>query len=277
MEILNFFVLQISLLAVILILHTYIGLHIIRRGIIFSDLVLDQLAAFGVIAGLGLGIEYGRPGSYLMAMGAVVVGCVFLAVIKPKNKLIPAEAVIGIMYGMALVASLLLADKLPRGGAYLKNTLVGSMSWVSWPLVAVTTSVYVVLLIFHYIFRDRMIRLAHETQDFPKRKFWDFLFFLSQGIITILIVPVAGVLLAYGFLMIPAAIGAMFTCGWKNGLLIGWVSGFLACIMGLSFSYKCDAPYGPSLLLAMGCFFLIALIIRVLRKDPVSPGKGAVS
>jgi zinc/manganese transport system permease protein len=56
---------QITLIAVVLVLHTYIGLHIIRRGIIFSDLVLDQLAAFGVMVGIGWGIRYGTTLSYL--------------------------------------------------------------------------------------------------------------------------------------------------------------------------------------------------------------------
>ena len=266
----NFFAMQICLLAVVLILHTYTGMHIIRRGIIFCDLVLDQLAAFGIVVGIAIGIKYGTPISYIMAMGATLVGCVLLAVIRPKNKLIPHEAVIGIMYGMALVACLLLADKLPTGGTDLKNTLVGSMSWVSWPLVGVTAGIYIILLLFHYRFRQEIIKFTESDSLVAGRTLWDFLFFLSQGIITILIVPVAGVLLAYGFLMIPAAIGVMFTRKWKEGLLLGWISGMAACLLGLFFSYKTDSPYGPSLVLAMGFFFLAALFIRALL--PVAKG-----
>ena len=81
-EIVRFFSVQIALLAVVLILHTYIGLHIIRRTLIFSDLVLDQLAAFGAMAGIGLGIEYGTFGSYLSSMIAVLFGALLLALIK---------------------------------------------------------------------------------------------------------------------------------------------------------------------------------------------------
>ncbi len=259
---LNFFAMQICLLAVVLILHTYTGLHIIRRGIIFSDLVLDQLAAFGIVAGAALGIKYGTPLSYLSAFLATLAGCVMLALIKPRNRFIPREAIIGIMYGMALVACLLLADKLPTGETDMKNTLEGSMSWTSWSLVGVTAGVYIVLLIFHYIFRKKMIRFTDSKADSEGRRLWDFLFFLSQGIITILIVPVAGVLLAYGFLMIPAAIGVMFTRNWKYGLITGWASGMTACVIGIFVSYQTDSPYGPNLMLAMGAFFLVALLIR---------------
>ena len=56
-ETLRLFLLQIALLAVVLVLHTYLGLHIVRRVLVFSDLVLDQLAAFAALLGLGLGIE----------------------------------------------------------------------------------------------------------------------------------------------------------------------------------------------------------------------------
>jgi zinc/manganese transport system permease protein len=260
-ETVRFFAVQTALLAVVLILHTYIGLHIIRRTLIFSDLVLDQLAAFGALAGIGLGIEYGTFQSYLASLAAVLLGATLLALIKPKSRAIPREAVIGIMYAMALVASLLLGDKLSGGEAYVTKTLAGSMLWVTWPLVAVTTVVYVLLLLFHYRFRRKFIKLA-EHAGTQNEKFWDFLLFTTQGIITVLIVPIAGVLLAYAFLMIPAAIAAMFTKKWAKAVIIGWAAGLVACLMGLCSSYFFDLPYGPSLVLCLGIFFIGAIVIR---------------
>jgi len=270
---------QVSLIMVVLVLHTYMGLHIIRRGIIFCDLVLDQLAAFGVVVGIGLGIRYGTPLSYLLAMAAVLVGCVLLAVLRPKDKKIPEEAIIGVLYGMALVASLLLADKMPEGGTYFNKTLVGSMLWVSWPLIGTTVAVYAVLALLHYVFRRHILQLTENPGALSRRAWWDFLFFLTQGIITILIVPVAGVLLAYGFLMIPAAIGTLFSRRWAPALLVGWVSGLGACLVGIVYSYRTDSPYGPSLLLAMGLFFVVALVIRAFAGPAggENPAKGAAS
>lgn len=261
----EFFLMQVSLVMVVLVLHTYIGLHVIRRGIIFCDLVLDQLAAFGVMVGIMLGVAYGSPLSYILSLVAVLVGCLLLAVLRPKDREIPQEAVIGILYGMALTASLLLADKMDDGGTYLGKTLVGSMLWVSWPLVVMNIVVYAVLLLFHWVFRSRIIRLVDDPDHLPRRAWWDFLFFVTQGIITILIVPVAGVLLAYGFLMIPAAIGALFTRRWAPALAIGWSAGTGACLVGIFGSYHFDLPYGPSLLLAMAGAFLLALGIRGVR------------
>jgi len=258
----RFFLTQLSLLAVVLVLHTYLGLHVIRRTLIFSDLVLDQLAAFGALVGIGLAIQYGTTGSYLLSLAAVLVGALALAVFKPRSAAIPREAVIGILYAMALVGSLLMGDKLSGGAAYVTKTLAGSMLWVTWPIVGITAVVYVVLLVFHFVYREKFIRLAEGDQALRQPKLWDFLFFTTQGIITVLIVPVAGVLLAYAFLMIPAAIAALFTRRWGPAVVLGWSVGMAACGSGVFLSYFRDLPYGPTLILCLGMAFLLALGIR---------------
>jgi len=268
-ELLRFFSVQITLLAVVLVLHTYIGLHIIRRTLVFSDLVLDQLAAFGALVGIGLGIKYGTAQSYLVSLVAVLFGALMLAVIKSRNRLIPREAIIGVMYALALVASLLLGDKLSGGEAYVTKTLSGSMLWVTWPLVRVTAIAYIALLLFHCKFRKKFIGLTENTEEVSNEKWWDFLLFTTQGVITVLIVPVAGVLLAYSFLMIPAAMAAMFTKSWGKAVAIGWGVGFAACIGGLGFSYRFDFPYGPSLVLSLGFVFVCAVVVRVLLPQKV--------
>ena len=258
----RFFLLQTTLIAVVLVMHTYLGLHIIRRTLIFSDLVLDQLAAFGALIGVGLGVRYGSAGSYATAMVVVLVGAGLLALIKPKSRAIPREAVIGILYVLALAGTLLLSDKLQGGASYVTKALSGAMLWVSWPLVGITAVVYIALLLFHYKFRHKFIALAQEPDTLQSEKMWDFLFFTTQGIITVLIVPIAGVLLAYAFLMIPAAIAAMFTTKWALAVALGWSVGFAACMIGIGSSYVFDFPYGPSIVLSLGVFFICAVAIR---------------
>ena len=264
METVRFFSVQIALIAVVLVLHTYIGLHIIRRTLIFSDLVLDQLAAFGALAAIGLGIEYGTMQSYAASMIAVLFGATLLTLIKSKRQVIPREAIIGIMYVMSLVACLLLADKIRGGEVYVAKTLSGSMLWVTWPLVCITAVTYILLLLFHYKFRLKFIGLAENPQKMGNERFWDFLLFTTQGIITVLIVPIAGVLLAYAFLMIPAAIAAMFTKKWAGAVVIGWSAGFAACLAGLCSSYFFNMPYGPTLVLSLGLVFVCAAVLRAV-------------
>ena len=264
METVRFFSVQIALIAVVLVLHTYIGLHIIRRTLIFSDLVLDQLAAFGALAAIGLGIEYGTMQSYAASMTAVLFGATLLTLIKSKRQVIPREAIIGIMYVLSLAACLLLADKIRGGEVYVTKTLSGSMLWVTWPLVCITAVTYILLLLFHYKFRLKFIGLAENPQKMSNERFWDFLLFTTQGIITVLIVPIAGVLLAYAFLMIPAAIAAMFTKKWAGAVVIGWSAGFAACLAGLCSSYFLNMPYGPTLVLSLGLVFVCAAVLRAV-------------
>ena len=260
----RFFSVQLALIAVVLVLHTYIGLHVVRRVLVFSDLVLDQLAAFGAMLGVVLGVSYGSAGSYLVSLVAVVLGALLLALLNPRRRVVPREAIIGILYAMALVASLLTADKLSGGDAYVTKTLAGSMLWVTWPLVCVTVVVYLALLAFHYGFRRRFIALVEHPGEAGNERLWDFLFFTTQGIITVLIVPIAGVLLAYAFLMIPAAIAVLFTRGWGKGVALGWGAGFAACVAGLCLSYYFDLPYGPTLVLALGAVFVVAVVVRAV-------------
>ena len=77
--------------AVILVLHTYLGLHIVRRTLVFSDLVLDQLAAVGALVGIGLGIQYGSGYTYVASMVTVLFGALLLPLIKPKTRSIPRD------------------------------------------------------------------------------------------------------------------------------------------------------------------------------------------
>lgn len=273
----EFFILQTVLLAVVLLLHTYIGLHIVRRKLIFSDLVLDQLAAFGTLAGIGAGAGFGSPASYFFSLAAVTAGAALLAIVKPRSGELPREAAIGILYAMALIVSLLVADKLPGGSTYVNKTLAGSILWATWPLVAVTTVVYAALTLFHYVFRKRFTALANDP-DAPGSRLWDFLLFVTQGIITVLIVPVAGVLLAYAFLMVPAAIAVMYTGDWKRAIIMGWGIGFISCCTGMFASFQFDFPYGPTLVLSLGVAFCAALLIKSVKASTVrtAQAKGGV-
>jgi len=279
-EAVNFFLMQLLLIAVVLILHTYIGLHVIRRTLIFSDLALDQLAALGILLCIvmngndeaGQSVQLNDPITYIYALVAVTFGAFLLAVVKPKSKGIPREAVIGILFAMSLLACFAITDPVNGGEMLFDGTLKGDLDFVTWGLVKVTVIVYLLLLAFHYAFRRRFIALAEKPETVKHAWFWDFLFFLSQGIITILIVPVAGVFLAYVFLMLPAAMATMFKQQWRSALVLGWSLGFVACTLGLFASYNMwdlhffdNWPYSSTLVVFMGAFFLVALLIRCLR------------
>ena len=148
---------------------------------------------------------------------------------------------------------------------------------MNWQLVLATVVIYLLLGAFHIYYRKQFIQLADPKSQLKRRRLWDFLFFATQGIITVLIVPIAGVLLAYSFLMIPAAIAAMFFQDWTKAVFFGWSIGFVACLIGLFSSYNWNWPYGPSLVLSMGLFFLIAILIRSLKSGAPAVRGGSLS
>jgi ABC-type Mn2+/Zn2+ transport system permease subunit len=146
---------------------------------------------------------------------------------------------------------------------------------VTWPLVWTTVAVYGILLVVHYVYRHKFIALAEDPGSLRSERWWDFLLFASQGVITVLIVPIAGVLLAYAFLMIPAAIGTLFTKRWGSAVLLGWSVGFVACCAGLGTSYRFNFPYGPTLVLFLGgCFLAALLICGALKQNQPQTMKG---
>lgn len=267
---LNFLSIQIILLFVVTSVHTYLGLHVIRRRIVFSDLALDQLAGMGIIVGIAMGINGGSIPSYVISMIAVLIGSFVLAFVRPVKGKVPHEAVIGILYASALTGSFLVVDKVPGGGAYITQSLSGCLLWVNWPLVWVTVAVYAVLAWIHFRFRRQFIRITENPGTVSGEKAWDLFFFISLGIITVLIVPIAGVLLAYGFLMIPAAFATLFTRDWGKALKIGWAAGFLSSVLGLLASYFFHLPYGPTLVISLGIVFLAAVFVKMFSPVLVS-------
>ena len=82
-------------------IHAYLGFHIVRRGVLFVDLALAQMAALGVALGIVLGREHDEVGSYLMALGMTFIGAALFAWLRGRARQVPLEAFIGIVFATA--------------------------------------------------------------------------------------------------------------------------------------------------------------------------------
>jgi ABC-type Mn2+/Zn2+ transport system permease subunit len=69
--------------------------------------------------------------------------------------------------------------------------------------------------------------------------------------------------------MIPAAIAAMFSDRWIRATILGWAVGLIACLAGLVASFYLNLPYGPTLVLFLGLFFVVAVVLRAARRPAV--------
>jgi zinc/manganese transport system permease protein len=260
---------------VIVAVHSYLGLHVLAREVIFVDLSLAQVAALGSTVAIFTGAEPDSARSFLFALGFTTVGAALFALTRSAHGKgrVPQEAIIGIVYVVASAAALLVADKSPRGGEAIKDILVGSLLWVGWPAIGRLALVYLVIGVFHWALRHKFLTISFEPGQAESRgwklRWWDFWFYLSFGIVITFSVPIVGVLLVFSFLVVPAAVAFLFTR--RRGLLaiISWIAGVSASGLGIAVSFRFDLPTGPVVVCVFGALLLLAFVLR--RLLPAGP------
>jgi zinc/manganese transport system permease protein len=265
MEFASFMAAPIAMCLVLVGIHVYLGLHVIRRGIIFVDIALAQCSALGAAVGLAMGIELGTPMSKNLGLGAAIVASWLISVTRTRAGKVPQEAFIGICYVVATAGTVLLLTGVPHGGEEIRNLLVGSILWVRWTDVLQSAGIYAAIGVFHYVFRRHFWRVT-ENPDEARRSglrvgWWDFLFYASLGVVVTQSVQVAGVLLVFTFLVVPGAMAVLaLGFGSRTHLLaLGWLLGAIIASAGAALSYALDLPTGATIV----CAFGIALIAQV--------------
>jgi zinc/manganese transport system permease protein len=263
---------------VLVAIHSYLGLHVIAREVIFVDLSLAQMAALGTTTGILAGVAPNSQTAHLFALLFVVLGAAVFAATRARSRgRVPQEAIIGIVYVVASAAAILVADKAPRGADVIKDILVGTILWVSWPTIAKLAAAYVVLGALLFLWRRRFETISFEPQLAEQRgwrvRWWDFLFYTIFGVVITFSVPIGGVLMVFSFLVVPAVTAFLFTR--KPGILfvLSWSTGAIASAAGLAVSYKYDLPTGPLVVCTFGVVLLLAALIRklVLPVPPTEP------
>lgn len=248
-------------------IHSYLGLHIIAREVIFVDLSLAQMAALGTVVGLLAGFAPDSRPAYFFALAFTAVGAALFAMTRTAARgRVPQEAIIGIVYVVASAAAILVADKAPRGADAIKDILVGSLIWVTWATNLKLAIAYLVLGAFHVVFRKRFLTISFHPEQAEaagwRVRWWDFWFYLSFGVVITFSVPVGGVLMVFTFLVVPAAIAFLFTRDMRRLSIIAWASGALASALGLWVSYRLDLPTGPLIVCMYGLLLAVAGILR---------------
>jgi zinc/manganese transport system permease protein len=117
-------------------IHAYLGLHVVERGVIFVDLALAQIAAFGATVGILWGWGLHSTQSYCLALGFTFVGAAVFAMTRHRKPIVPQEALIGITYAVSAAASILVLSRAAEGGEELKALLVGHLLFVEWTEIA---------------------------------------------------------------------------------------------------------------------------------------------
>lgn len=258
-------------------IHCYLGLHVVARGVIFVDLALAQIAAFGAVLTLLFGYELSSPQSYIVSLLFTFIGAGIFAISRFREKVIPQEAIIGIIYAVFSAAAILVLDRAPHGHEALQNMLVGSILYVNWPSITKMFLIYLAVGIFHYIFRHKFLLISQDA-DKARRAgvsivFWDFLFYITFGFVVTSSVKIAGVLLVFSYLVVPAVCAMLLVKSTTQRLVTGWTIGLLVSVSGLFLSVKWDLPTGASVVTCFGLALVISAVASYFLPNKESRGR----
>ena len=250
-------------------IHSYLGVHVVERGVIFVDLSLAQIAAFGGTVGYLAGYEMHSDGAYVFSLGFTLLGAAIFAFTKThRTTRIPQEAIIGIVYAVAAASAVLVMSKATRETEHLKEMLVGNILSVSWSELGKTAALYALVGVFHFVFRERFLLISRNEAEAERRgwnvRFWDFLFYASFGLVVTSSVVIAGVLLVFSFLIVPSVASMLFSERLGVRLAIGWTMGVVVSAVGVWLSFLLDLPTGATIVATFGAALLVLSAIRLL-------------
>jgi len=259
----------------------YFGIHVIKREIIFIDIALAQIAALGSSVALVLQETFTnshihhaehaavRTPDYALSLLFILIAAMIFTLLKNKKIKVPLEAFIGITFAVATTGTVIILDKGAGGDTHIHDMLAGSILWVTLHQVMRLLIVVFVVGLFHFIFRKKFKALKdsyHNPEEkLTNPKLWDFLFYFTFGFVIIEAVNIAGIILVFAFLIIPASISSLFFTTWSNRFLTGLIIGITVSFCGLYLSWVMDIASSPAIILFLSISLFIGIIILVLR------------
>jgi zinc/manganese transport system permease protein len=237
-------------------IHAYFGLHVLARGVVFVDLSLAQVAALGLTIAILFGHSVQSEAGYWYAFLFAIGGAVVFALVRPYEKSLQQEAVIGIVYAVSASLGVLALDRAPQGSEYIKQLLIGSILTVTPQEVAELALLYGAIGAVHLVLRRPLVEVSFDPALAAARRrrvfLWDVVFYGSFALVVTSSVRIAGVLLVFSYLIVPAALAGLFTSGLRQRLVLAWAFGAALTAAGLYASWTWDLPTGPAIVTAFG-------------------------
>jgi zinc/manganese transport system permease protein len=249
-------------------IHTYFGIQVLTRNVIFVDLALAQIAALGTTVAFMLGHPMQGSATHLYSLAFTLLAAFLLAFTPTWSKRMSQEALIGVIYVVAAAAAILLIDRAPQGAEHLKQILTGNILTAGTRELAAVVPLYLAIGALHWIFWPRLAQGGSWLSE--------FVFYASFGVVVTSSVALAGVLLVFSFLIMPAAVGVLFADTLRRQLAIGWIAGTLASAAGLAASYAGDLPTGAAMVCAFGAMLALAGLIYPFVRGNAAQAMGRV-
>ena len=247
------------------ILLSYMGVHVVGRGIVFVDLALGQISSLGVAFAAFIG-----TGMTSIPLIFTLAGALLMSFINIHDKRLKQEAVIGILYAFSSALTVLLISKTPHGDSDIQEVLFGNILSVSWQQISITGIVFGAIALVQLVFFRKFSSLTESFENGLTHlvgifNVWNFLFYISIGLAIVFAVKINGVIPVFSYLIIPAVSAIMLTKNKTMVFVIAFVISILASFFGLDFSFHYDFPAGSSIVTVLGIIFILAAAIKVVR------------
>src|SRR5213082_122533 len=247
----------------------YLGLHVVQRGIIFVDIAMAQMASLGICVALLFRFDLHDWTTFSIALAFTLVGAAIFSLTGKRASQIPQEAVIGISYVVAAAAAVLLLSRAAEGDEEIKNMLVGNILLVTPREVWERFTLFAAVGIFHFVLRKNFLLVSFDRDGAYRKglrvRWWDFLFYVVFGLVVTSFVRIAGVLLVFSYLIVPAVCGINLANRTGYRLLIGWVIALIGGVGGLFLSFWWDLPSGAAIVCTFGALLILVSLISLLR------------
>lgn len=249
----------------------YLGVHVVKREVIFVDLALAQVATLGTCVALILGYHFNDRITFWISLGVTFLGAALFSWSRSSQRgPVPQEAIIGITFVVAAAGVILLLSRVAGGKEELEHLLTGDILNVTGAEVGRRAVLFAALAAFYAAFHPRFALIsADPAAAFAQGlrvRLWDFLFYAAFALVVVSFVRVAGVLLTFAYLIVPAVCGVMLADRWMPQLAIGWGIAVTASLMGLVASYWLDLPTGAAIVCACGLLLLLVSGVSVARR-----------
>src|SRR5258708_8998200 len=249
-------------------IHAYLGFHVIAREVVFVDIALAQIAALGPPAASVVGDQLETWESYAAGLGFAVLGALVLALTRSRTRRVSTEAVIGVVYAVSSAGAVLLADRSPHGAEHLRGMLVGSILSVRGAEVLTGAILYALVGLFHWLCRRPFFLISTDPDRAYREgwrvRAWDFAFYASFGVVVTGSVRIAGVLLVFAYLIVPALAGVAWGTRWGSRLALGWSLSATVSLVGMGLSAYLDLPTGATIVTLFGVALAAAWTVMAL-------------
>ncbi|MEQ8193473.1 MAG: metal ABC transporter permease [Rhodospirillales bacterium] len=253
--------------ALLIMTHVYLGLHVLARGIIFVDIALAQVAAFGASVAFLLGENVHGPSGQVFSFAFTLIAAFGFAQLRRIPDKTAREVIIGCVYVVTTALSIVVLSRSVAGMEELKTLFNGSMLWVRWGDIVLLAVLYGVIGIILGWAHGRFRRLSASADFAPPQAFvWECLFFACFAVVITSAVHLAGILVVFAFLIIPAFSASMLAVSWGARLIAGWVLGGAGSMAGLLLAYAADLPVGATVVAVLGILPVLTGIVRSFRK-----------